>query len=86
MSHTGRAVEFERYGDVDELHFVTQELPVPADEATASETDVDGVPATLLRSRDGAFTAVVWVDEGVVTAVAGSLSDDEVLSVARGLR
>jgi hypothetical protein len=64
----------------------TLPLPVPADEATASETDVDGVPATLLRSRDGAFTAVVWVDEGVVTAVAGSLSDDEVLSVARGLR
>ena len=64
----------------------TLPLPVPADEATASETDVDGVPATLLRSRDGAFTAVVWVDEGVVTAVAGSLSADEVLSVARGLR
>jgi len=29
---------------------------------------------------------VVWVDKGVVTAVAGSLSADEVLSVARGLR
>ena len=64
----------------------TLPLPVPADEATASETDVGGVPATLLRSRDGAFTAVVWVEDGVVTAVAGSLSDDEVLSVARGLR
>ena len=64
----------------------TLPLPVPADEAIASETDVDGVPATLLRSRDGALTAVVWVDEGVVTAVAGSLSADEVLSVARGLR
>ena len=64
----------------------TLPLPVPADEATASETDVDGVPATLLQSRDGAFTAVVWVDEGVVTAVAGSLDADEVLSVARGLR
>jgi hypothetical protein len=29
---------------------------------------------------------VVWVDDGIVTAVAGSLSADEVLSVARGLR
>ena len=64
----------------------TLPLPVPADEATASDTEVGGVPATLLESRDGAFTAVVWVDEGVVTAVAGSLSADEVLSVARGLR
>lgn len=64
----------------------TLPLPVPAGEATASETDVDGVPATLLKTRDGALTAVVWVDEGVVTAVAGTLSEDEVLSVARGLR
>jgi hypothetical protein len=29
---------------------------------------------------------VVWVHDGVVTAVGGSLSTDEVLSVARGLR
>ena len=64
----------------------TLPLPIPADEATASEVELDGVPATLLESRDGALTAVVWVDEGVVTAVAGSLSGDEVLSVARGLR
>ena len=64
----------------------TLPLPVPADEATASEVEVDGVTATLLESRDGALTAVVWVDEGVVTAVAGSLTTDEVLSVARGLR
>jgi hypothetical protein len=28
---------------------------------------------------------VIWVKDGVVTAVAGSLTDDEVLSVARGL-
>ena len=62
----------------------TLPLPVPADEATASEVELDGVTATLLESRDGALTAVVWVDEGVVTAVAGSLSADEVLSVARG--
>ena len=64
----------------------TLPLPVPAGEATSTETEVDGAPATLLSSRDGAFTAVVWVEEGVVTVVAGSLSADEVLSVARGLR
>jgi hypothetical protein len=64
----------------------TLPLPVPADEATSSEADVGGAPATVLESRDGAFTAVVWVDDGVVTAVAGSLRTDEVLSVARDLR
>ena len=36
--------------------------------------------------RDTTMAGVVWVDEGVVTAVVGSLSADEVLDVARGLQ
>ena len=64
----------------------TLPLPVAAGRMTSSAAEVGGVPATLLRSRDGVLAAVVWVDHGVVTAVAGSLSADEVLSVARGLR
>ena len=64
----------------------TLPLFVPADQMTSSTADVSGVPATVLASRDGVKAAVVWVDKGVVTAVAGSLSADEVLSVARGLR
>jgi hypothetical protein len=32
------------------------------------------------------MAGVVWVDNGIVTAVAGSLSADEVLAVARGLQ
>ena len=55
-------------------------------QVTSSAADVGGVPATVLTSRDGVMAGVVWVDDGVVTAVAGSLSADEVLSVARGLR
>jgi hypothetical protein len=64
----------------------TLPLPVPAELVTSSATDVGGVPATMLTSRDGTMAGVVWVDDGIVTAVAGSLSADEVLSVARGLR
>jgi hypothetical protein len=64
----------------------TLPLFVPVDELTSSAADVGGVPATVLSSRDGTIAAVVWVDGGIVTAVAGSLSADEVLSVARGLR
>jgi hypothetical protein len=63
----------------------TLPLPVPAEKLTSSPADVHGVPATVLRSRDGLLAGVVWVDDGVVTAVAGSLGADEVLSVARGL-
>jgi hypothetical protein len=64
----------------------TLPLPIPAELVTSSTTDVGGETATVLTSRDGLFAAVVWVQDGVMTAVAGTLSPDEVLSVARGLR
>jgi hypothetical protein len=63
----------------------TLPLPVPAELATSSTADVDGNAATVLASRDGTLTGVVWVEDGLVTAVAGSLSEDEVLAVARDL-
>jgi hypothetical protein len=52
----------------------------------SSSAAVGGVRATVFSSRDGTTAYAVWVDDGVVTAVAGSLSADEVVSVARGLR
>jgi hypothetical protein len=63
----------------------TLPLPLPADEVTSSASDVGGAPATVFATRDGALAGVVWVRDGVVTAVAGSVSTDEVLAVARGL-
>jgi hypothetical protein len=64
----------------------TLPLPVPADLATSEQTEVNGHPATLLTSRDGLIAGVVWVEDGIVTAVAGSLSPDEVVAVASDLR
>jgi hypothetical protein len=61
-------------------------LPVPADQVTTSSAQVKGVSATVLATRDRTTAAVVWVDDGVVTAVAGALDADEVLSIARDLR
>ena len=63
----------------------TLPLPIPAAQVTSSSADVDGVPATVVTSRDGTMAGVVWVDDGIVNAVAGTMSADEVLSVARGL-
>ena len=57
-----------------------------AEELTSSAADVGGLPATVFASRDGVLAAWSGCDDGVVTAVAGSLSADEVLAVARGLR
>jgi hypothetical protein len=64
----------------------TLPLVVPTAEMKATATDVGGTPATVFTSRDGALAAVIWVDDGKVSAVAGSVSADEVLSVARNLR
>jgi hypothetical protein len=64
----------------------TLPLPIPAELVTSSSADVGGADATVLTSRDGLFAAVVWVEDGVMTGVGGTLSADEVLSVARGLR
>lgn len=64
----------------------TLPLLLPADLMETSTTDIDGTPATVLTSRDGAMAGVVWVEEDTVTAVAGSLSADEVLAVARELQ
>ena len=64
----------------------TLPLPVPADGVTTSSAQVGGAPATVLATRDRTFAAVVWVEDGVMSAVAGALDADEVLSVARELR
>jgi hypothetical protein len=64
----------------------TLPLPVPGDAVATSPADVNGTPATVLATRDRTIAAVVWVDDGVVTVVAGPLDDDEVLSIARELR
>ncbi|MEU4424040.1 hypothetical protein AB0F81_25710, partial [Actinoplanes sp. NPDC024001] len=64
----------------------TLPVHVMAEELTSRPADVNGTPATVLTSRDEVLAAVVWVQDGVITAVAGPLSDDEVLTVARGLR
>ena len=64
---------------------MTLPVPVPEGLAASSATEVDGVDATLVETRDGTMAAVIWVEDGMVTAVAGSVSDDEVLAVARGL-
>ena len=64
----------------------TLPLPVPTDLLKASSTDVNGHPATLLTSRDGLLAGVVWVQDGFVTGVAGTVGPGEVLAVARALR
>lgn len=61
-------------------------LPLPTDRLTSSPIDLDGTPATLVVSDDGTMAAVLVVDAGIATLVAGSLTADEVLTTAGPLR
>lgn len=64
----------------------TLPLPVPAERFTTSPAVVDGQSATVLATRDRSLAAVVWVEDGMLTVVAGPLDAGEVVSVAEGLR
>lgn len=64
----------------------TMPLPVRTNGVTTSTADVGGVSATVLATNDRTMVAVVWVDDGVATVVAGSMNRDEALSIARSLR
>jgi hypothetical protein len=64
----------------------TLPLIVKSDRQVTTTADVGGVPATVLATKDGVMAAVIWVADGEVSVVGGSMSADEVLSVARGVR
>jgi hypothetical protein len=64
----------------------TLPIPVPEDRVTTSSTDVNGVPATVIATRDRTMAAVVWVEDGELTVVGGALDVSEVLDIAGALR
>ncbi|HST48853.1 hypothetical protein [Jatrophihabitans sp.] len=64
----------------------TLPLPVPADQVSTRQDSVNGTPATVLETKDRTLAAVMWVNDGKVTVVAGSLSTGEVLKIARELQ
>ena len=62
----------------------TLPLPLPAGARRARPTS-RARRAPCSPRRDGTVAGVVWVEDGVVTVVAGTVSADEAVSVARGL-
>ena len=51
-----------------------------------SDVSVGGLPATLITGGDGQGSLLRWEDAGVRYVVAGTLSGDEALKIAEGLR
>jgi hypothetical protein len=61
----------------------TLPIPIPKGLATTESTQVNGTPAVLIKALLGA--GVVWVKNGVIYAVGGQLTPDQVLAIATSL-
>src|ERR1700682_1776051 len=61
----------------------TLPIPIPKGLATTESRQINGTPATLIKAVLGA--GVVWVKNGVIYAVGGQLTPDQVLAIATSL-
>ncbi|MDQ6773084.1 MAG: DUF4367 domain-containing protein [Candidatus Dormibacteraeota bacterium] len=61
----------------------TLPIPIPKGLATTESVQVNGTPAVLIKAVLGA--GVVWVKNGVIYAVGGQLTPDQVLAIATSL-
>jgi hypothetical protein len=61
----------------------TLPIPIPKGLATTQQVQVNGVPGLLIKAVLGA--GVVWQKNGVIYAVGGQLTPDQVLAIATSL-
>jgi len=64
----------------------TLPIPIPANTATSHPVNVQGVHGVTIGDSSGLGSAVIWVKDGIVYAVGGTLTEAEVLQVANSLR
>jgi hypothetical protein len=64
----------------------TLPIPIPADQAQARPVTVQGVQGQAFGDDTGLGAGVVWIKDGVVHLVGGTVSQAEVLAVAQNLR
>jgi hypothetical protein len=76
------AAEIRSIGDPS----ATLPLPIPVDKATAQAVQVDGVSGWAIGDNTGIGSAVVWVKDHQVYAVAGTLPENQVLAAANSLQ
>ncbi len=65
---------------------VTIPVPIPIDLASGSSVTINGARGLLIGDSTGLGSAVVWQHNGIVDAIAGTLTANEVLAVARSTR
>ena len=63
----------------------TLPIPIPVDMATSKNVTVQGVTGVFVGDSTGLGSAVIWSKDGIVYAVAGTLSESQILAVANSL-
>jgi hypothetical protein len=75
----GVASEIRALGDPTQ----TIPVPIPVDVASGSPVSINGASGLLIGDATGLGSAVIWQHSGVVYAIAGTLTSNEVLGIAR---
>ena len=75
----GVASEIRAIGDPTQ----TIPVPIPVDLASGSPVSINGARGLLIGDSTGLGSAVIWQHNGVVYAIAGTLTSDQVLGIAR---
>jgi hypothetical protein len=63
----------------------TLPVPIPVDMATSKNVTVQGVAGIFVGDSTGLGSAVIWSKDGIIYAVAGTLSESQILAVANSL-
>ncbi|HVC41575.1 MAG TPA: hypothetical protein VND54_06325 [Candidatus Saccharimonadales bacterium] len=58
-------------------------VPIPIDLASGSSVSINGARGLLIGDSTGLGSAVIWQHNGVVYAIAGTLTTTEILGIAR---
>ena len=64
----------------------TLPIPIPTSLASAHAADINGAPGLVIGDTTGIASGVVWQSHGLVYGVAGSLTDRQVVAIARSMR
>jgi hypothetical protein len=63
----------------------TLPIPIPTSLASAHSADINGAPGLVIGDTTGIASGVIWQSHGLVYVVAGSLTDRQVVAIARSM-
>jgi hypothetical protein len=63
----------------------TLPIPIPTSFASSHAADINGAPGLVIGDTTGIASGVIWQSNGLVYAVAGSLTDRQVVAIARSM-